>query len=142
SGMYLDENVAIGSVRLSIIDIASGQQPMCDESGNYWIVYNGEIFNYEELRVDIEKKGVRLKTHCDTEVVVQMYAMYGAKCLQYFNGQFAFCIWNKKEQELFFARDRVGIRPLFYWSKDNSFAFCSEIKGLFTLDSIKRAISY
>ena len=142
SGMYLDENLAIGSVRLSIIDIASGQQPLCDESGNYWIVYNGEIFNYEELRADIEKKGVRLKTHCDTEVVVQMYAIYGAKCLQYFNGQFAFCIWNKKEQELFFARDRVGIRPLFYWSKDNSFAFCSEIKGLFTLDNIKRTISY
>ena len=142
SGMYLDENLAIGSVRLSIIDIASGQQPLCDESGNYWIVYNGEIFNHEELRADIEKKGVRLKTRCDTEVVVQMYAIYGAKCLEYFNGQFAFCIWNKKEQELFFARDRVGIRPLFYWSKDNSFAFCSEIKGLFTLDNIKRTISY
>jgi asparagine synthase (glutamine-hydrolysing) len=142
SGMYLDKNVAIGSVRLSIIDITSGQQPLCDESGNYWIVYNGEIFNYEELRADIEKKGVQFKTHCDTEVVVQMYAIYGAKCLQYFNGQFAFCIWNKKEQELFFARDRVGIRPLFYWSKDESFVFCSEIKGLFTLNNIKRAISY
>ena len=116
SGIYLGGNMSIGSVRLSIIDIASGQQPMCDESGNYWIVYNGEIFNYEELRHDIEKKGIRLKTQSDTEVVVQMYAMYGAKCLQHFNGQFSFCIWNKKKKEFFLARDRVGIRPLFYWA--------------------------
>ena len=140
SGMYLGEKVGIGSVRLSIIDLALGQQPMSDESGNYWIVYNGEIFNYAELRNDIEKKGIRLKTQSDTEVVVQMYAMYGAKCLQYFNGQFAFCIWNKKKQELFLARDRVGIRPLFYWSQNNAFAFCSEIKGLFTLSQINKAI--
>lgn len=138
SGIYLGENMGIGSVRLSIIDIASGQQPMCDESGDYWIVYNGEIFNYEELRRDIEKKGIRLKTQCDTEVVVQMYAMYGAKCLQHFNGQFAFCIWNKKKKEFFLARDRVGIRPLFYWAQNNAFAFCSEIKGLFTLSQIKK----
>src|ERR1035437_4831611 len=140
SGMYLGEKVGIGSVRICIIDLALGQQPMTDESGNYWIVYNGEIFNYAELRNDIEKKGIRLKTQSDTEVVVQMYAMYGAKCLQYFNGQFAFCIWNKKKQELFLARDRVGIRPLFYWSQNNAFAFCSEIKGLFTLSQINKAI--
>jgi len=140
SGIYLNKNLAMGSVRLSIIDIASGQQPMSDASGNYWIVYNGEIFNYKELRKEIEKKGILLKTNCDTEVVVQMYALYGSKCLQYFNGQFAFCIWDKNKKELFLARDRVGIRPLFYWNQNNSFAFCSEIKGLFTLDRIKRAI--
>jgi asparagine synthase (glutamine-hydrolysing) len=141
SGIYLGENIALGSVRLSIIDLASGQQPMSDESGNYWIVYNGEIFNYAELRNDIEKKGIRLKTQSDTEVVVQMYAIYGAKCLQYFNGQFAFCIWDKKKQELFLARDRVGIRPLFYWAQNNAFAFCSEIKGIFTLNQVHKAIN-
>lgn len=141
SGIYISEKAAIGNVRLSIIDIGSGQQPLCDESGNYWIVYNGEIFNYKELRKNLEDKGVRFKTHCDTEVVVQMYATYGSDCLRQFNGQFAFCIWNKKEEELFFARDRVGIRPLYYWKQGNSFAFCSEIKGLFTLDRINRAIS-
>jgi asparagine synthase (glutamine-hydrolysing) len=140
SGIYLGENMAMGSVRLSIIDISSGQQPMCDESENYWIVYNGEIFNYEELRRDIEKKGIRLKTQSDTEVVVQMYAMHGAKCLSHFNGQFSFCIWNKKKKEFFLARDRVGIRPLFYWAQNNSFAFCSEIKGLFTLGQVKKEI--
>jgi len=141
SGMYLGDNIGLGSVRLSIIDIKSGGQPISDDSQNYWIVYNGEIFNYKELRTEIEKKGIRLKTHCDTEVVVQMYAMYGAKCLHQFNGQFAFCIWDKKNQELFLARDRVGIRPLFYWNENNSFAFCSEIKGLFTLSDIDRTIS-
>ncbi len=141
SGIYVDENVGLGSVRLSIIDISSGQQPMSDESGEYWIVYNGEIFNYQELRKDLEKKGVKLKTSCDTEVVVQMYALYGSACLQYFNGQFAFCIWNQKKQELFLARDRVGIRPLFYWKDADSFAFCSEIKGLFSLNEIQRSIN-
>jgi asparagine synthase (glutamine-hydrolysing) len=141
NGIYLGDNVGMGSARLSIIDIASGQQPLSDESGNYWIVYNGEIFNYKELRKDLEEKGIRFKTHCDTEVVVQMYATYGSNCLEQFNGQFAFCIWNKKEKELFLARDRVGIRPLYYWQQDESFAFCSEIKGLFTLDGINKAIS-
>ena len=142
SGIYLgnDKKMAIGSVRLSIIDIACGQQPMCDESGDFWIVYNGEIFNYEELRLHLEKKGINLKSHSDTEVVVQMFAVYGAKCLDFFNGQFAFCIWNKKKKEFFLARDRVGIRPLFYWAQNNAFAFCSEIKGLFTLERIKKSI--
>lgn len=141
SGVYINGNTAIGSVRLSIIDLSTGQQPLSDESGNFWIVYNGEIFNYKELRADLIKKGVKFKTHCDTEVVVQMYSYYGADCLNYFNGQFAFCIWDKAKKELFLARDRVGIRPLFYWSKNKSFAFCSEIKGLFALNAIEKSLS-
>jgi asparagine synthase (glutamine-hydrolysing) len=138
SGIYLGEKVGLGSVRLSIVDLSTGQQPLSDTSGNYWIVYNGEIFNYPELRLDLEKKGVKFRTSCDTEVVVQMYALYGSGCLKYFNGQFAFCILDKIKQELFLARDRVGIRPLFYWSQNQSFAFCSEIKGIFTLDGVTR----
>lgn len=141
SGMFLNHDVAIGSVRLSIVDLSTGRQPLSDASQNYWIVYNGEIFNYPELRADLIKKGIQLKTHCDTEIVVQMYAMYGEKCLSHFNGQFAFCIWNKKKKELFFARDRVGIRPLYYWNKNGAFAFCSEIKGLFSLEKIEKSIS-
>jgi len=140
TGLYLGNNIGLGSVRLSIVDLSTGQQPISDESGNYWIVYNGEVFNYPELRIELEKKGVKLKTHCDTEIVVQMYAMYGADCLKYFNGQFAFSIWDKNKQELFMARDRVGIRPLFYWAKDEAFAFCSEIKGLFTLNQVPKSI--
>lgn len=141
TGLYLNENFCMGNVRLSIIDIASGQQPLSDESGNYWIVYNGEIFNYPELRDEIVKKGITLKTHCDTEVLVQMYALYGSGCLKYLNGQFAFCIWDKKKKEMFFARDRVGIRPLFYWRQGGAFAFCSEIKGLFTLSHVDKTIN-
>jgi asparagine synthase (glutamine-hydrolysing) len=141
SGVYINQNVGIGNVRLSIIDLSSGQQPMSDESGRYWIVYNGEIFNFSELRLDLIRKGIHLKTHCDTEVVVQMYALYGADCLNQFNGQFAFCIWDKHKKELFLARDRVGIRPLFYWAQNGAFAFCSEIKGLFCLDQIERSLN-
>ena len=107
SGVYLDKNLGIGSVRLSIVDLSSGQQPMCDDSGRYWIVYNGEIFNFPELKIDLQKKGIRFRTNCDTEIVVQMYAYYGEGCLQQFNGQFAFCIWDKYKRELFLARDRV-----------------------------------
>ena len=140
SGVYLGKNFAIGAVRLSIQDIEGGHQPMCDASENFWIVYNGEIFNYEELRKIIEEKGIKLKSNCDTEVVVQMYALFGSECLKYFNGQFAFCIYSKKNRELFLARDRVGIRPLFYSAMKDSFAFCSEIKGIFTLSEVKKEI--
>ena len=140
TGIYLGEKVGLGSVRLSIVDLSTGQQPLSDSSGNYWIVYNGEVFNYPELRQDLEQKGIKFRTTCDTEIVVQMYAMYGAGCLKYFNGQFAFCIYDKEKQELFLARDRVGIRPLFYWSQNQSFAFCSEIKGLFTLCEVERKL--
>lgn len=141
SGIYLHQNVAIGSVRLSIVDLLTGRQPLCDESENFWIVYNGEIFNHLELRNDLIKKGINLKTHCDTEIVVQMFALYGERCLNFFNGQFAFCIWDKKKQQLFLARDRVGIRPLYYWNKNGAFAFCSEIKGLFSLNKINRELN-
>jgi asparagine synthase (glutamine-hydrolysing) len=140
TGMYLGDRFGMGSVRLSIIDVSSGQQPISDASGNFWIVFNGEIFNYIELREELLKKGIPLRTKSDTEVVVQMYALYGSACLSKFNGQFAFCIWDKTRKELFLARDRVGIRPLFYWSEQDKFAFCSEIKGLFTLDSIERSL--
>lgn len=141
SGVYINQNIGIGSVRLSIIDLSSGQQPMSDITERYWIVYNGEVFNYLELRVELEKKGVRFKTNSDTEVVIQMYALYGADCLNQMNGQFAFCIWDKSKKELFLGRDRVGIRPLFYWSQNGAFAFCSEIKGLFSLNQIPRSLN-
>ena len=140
TGIYLNDHIALGSVRLSIIDLATGQQPLSDVSENYWIVYNGEVFNYAELRSEILLKGIHLKTHSDTEVVVQMYALYGPNCLKYFNGQFSFAIWDKRKKELFIARDRVGIRPLFYYSYKQTFAFCSEIKGLFTLENIVKEI--
>ena len=139
SGIYLSQFAAIGNVRLSIIDIEGGQQPLSDPSGRYWIVFNGEIFNYKELRQDLEKRGNSFRTHSDTEVLIQLYALYGKECLDLLNGQFVFAIWDKLQEELFMARDRVGIRPLFYNITDGIFTFASEIKALFTQKHIERA---
>jgi asparagine synthase (glutamine-hydrolysing) len=138
SGIYNSRFVSLGSVRLSIIDILGGQQPLSDSSGRYWIVFNGEIFNYRELRKKLESKGCLFKTHSDTEVLVQLYANYGKKCLSLLNGQFAFAIWDKAEEELFLARDRVGIRPLFYNINNGVLSFASEIKSLFQQKNLNR----
>lgn len=131
SGIYHSLLATFGSVRLSIIDIAGGQQPLSDPSGRYWIAFNGEIFNYLELRADLEAKGFFFRTQSDTEVIVQLYAAYGKDCLNMMNGQFAIVIWDKLKEEAFFARDRVGIRPLFFNLQKNIFSFASEIKSLF-----------
>lgn len=141
SGIYCCQEAAIGNVRLSIIDIASGQQPLSDTSGRFWIVFNGEIFNYIELREELETKGYAFKTKSDTEVIVQLYACYGRAALQKLNGQFAIAIWDKQKKELFLARDRVGIRPLFYYHKDGEFSFGSEIKAVFENQKVKRELN-
>jgi asparagine synthase (glutamine-hydrolysing) len=141
SGIYLGDNIGLGNVRLSIIDLSTGQQPIEIENGRYWIVYNGEVFNFPELRSELLKLGSPFKTTTDTEVVVQAYARYGKDCIQKFNGQFAFAIWDEQKKELFLARDRIGIRPLFYTRFNGSFAFCSEIKGLFELDHFEKRIA-
>ena len=140
SGIYRSRYSALGNVRLSIIDLASGQQPLSDQSGQFWIVLNGEIFNYRELRADLEKQGTVFRTLSDTEVLVNLYARYGTKCLNMLNGQFALAIWDKVEEELFLARDRVGIRPLFYNITNGIFSFASEIKALFEQRSVSREL--
>lgn len=127
-GIYVNGNVGLGNVRLSIIDLSTGQQPMCNEDKSLWIVYNGEVFNYIELRNDLKKQGVSFRTDSDTEVVLKYYEMYAEKCLSYFNGQFAFAIWDNKKKTLFMARDRMGIRPLYYSCYKNFLIFASEIK--------------
>jgi asparagine synthase (glutamine-hydrolysing) len=142
SGVYISPVAALGNVRLSIVDLAGGQQPLSDPSGRYWIVFNGEIFNYPELRQDLRSKGCSFNTQSDTEVLVQLYATYGKKCLSMVNGQFAFAIWDKMEEELFIARDRIGIRPLFYNLTDGVLSFASEIKALLVQDHIKRELSH
>lgn len=142
SGIYLSDHTGIGNVRLSIIDLSTGQQPLSDLSGRFWIVFNGEIFNYPELREILVKKGYNLKTHSDTEVLVQLYALYGSECLPMLNGQFAFAIWDKVKEEVFIARDRIGIRPLFYHLANGRFTFASEIKSIFTQKDIVPEFSY
>jgi asparagine synthase (glutamine-hydrolysing) len=141
SGIYHSPIATIGNVRLSIIDLATGQQPLSDTSGRYWIVFNGEIFNYIELREDLDKKGVKLKTHSDTEVLVNLFALYGEKCLNLLNGQFAVAIWDIKEKKLFIARDRVGIRPLFYTVANGVLYFASEIKALLGNKDVRRELN-
>jgi len=140
-GLYLEKGMGMGNVRLSIIDLAGGDQPLSNEDGSLWIVYNGEVFNYIELHDELIKKGHRFKTHSDTEVILHMYEEYGADALQYLNGQFAFAIWNAKKKECFFARDRVGIRPLFYSIVNGIMVFGSEIKSIFEFPGIKRHFS-
>ena len=122
-GIYLEPGMGMGNVRLSIIDVAGGYQPLSNEDGSLWIVYNGEVFNYIELHKELIKKGHRFKTQSDTEVILHMYEEYGAEALQYLNGQFAFAIWNNQKKECFFARDRAGIRPLFYSEVNGTMVF-------------------
>src|SRR5512136_718867 len=140
-GIYTDAKAGLGSARLSIIDLSGGQQPIGNEDGTLWIVFNGEIFNYIELRPRLEALGHRFTTHCDTEVVLHLYEEYGPACLQYLNGQFAIAIWDQTKQTLFLARDRVGIRPVFYTVADGQLIFGSEIKALLGHPSVKVSIS-
>ena len=129
-GIYLNDGVGLGNARLSIIGISTGQQPISNGDGSLWIVLNGEIFNYVELRADLEGKGHKFTTDCDTEVVIHAYEQYGPECLKQLNGQFAFAIWNEKNKSLFLARDRVGKRPLFYTESNGRLIFASEIKSI------------
>ena len=141
SGIYINKHAALGSVRLSIIDILSGQQPLSSEDGKYWIVFNGEIFNYIELKADLKNLGYTFRTECDTEVLLDAYLEYGPECLNRLNGQFVFAIWNNEKKELFMARDRVGIRPLFYTeTQNNTLVFGSEIKTILEHPDVKAEI--
>ena len=119
SGIYMDDDVLLGHSRLSIIDLSGGTQPIHNEDKSLWIVYNGEIFNYPELRQDLIKKGHHFYTSTDTEVIIHLYENIGPACLNKLNGQFAFVIWDVSKKEMFLARDRVGIRPLFYTFQKN-----------------------
>ncbi|MCC9076791.1 asparagine synthase (glutamine-hydrolyzing) [Litorilinea aerophila] len=122
--------VGLGSARLSIIDLGGGQQPIGNEDGTLWIVFNGEIFNYVELRPLLERQGHRFATDTDTEVILHLYETYGPECVHHLNGQFAFAIWDERARRLFMARDRLGIRPVYYTRQAGALFFASEIKAL------------
>jgi len=141
SGVYVNQFVGLGHRRLSIIDIASGHQPLCNEDGTVWITFNGEIYNYLEVRERLLKKGHRFSTKSDTEVIVHAYEEYGAACVQHLNGQFAFAIWNEREQTLFLARDRMGEKTLTFAEHQGAFLFASEVKALFLYPGLQPAIS-
>ncbi len=130
-GFFIEKNIALGHRRLSIIDLECGSQPMFYDDKNYVLIFNGEIYNYIELRKELEKKGFSFITHSDTEVILAAYQAWGADCVQHFNGMWAFALWDKKNERLFCSRDRVGEKPFFYSVYENSFIFGSEIKTLF-----------
>ncbi len=139
TGIYVDDHIALGQTRLSIIDLEGGSQPMHNENKTLWVVFNGEIFNYIELREELVAKGHQFYTHSDTEVILHAFEEYGPDCLSKFNGQFAIALWNSRTRELFLARDRIGIRPVHYTVFANQLIFASEIKAIFSLPHIPRA---
>lgn len=141
SGIYLSDTIGLGSVRLSIIDLSTGTMPLSNADDSLWIVFNGEIFNYIELKEELLAKNHTFKTGSDTEVIVHLYEEYGPEFLQKLNGQFAIAIWDKKKEELFLARDRVGIRPLFYTEINSCFVFASEIKSFLEFPGFNPKIS-
>src|SRR5215813_5928719 len=111
-GYYVDRQVTLGQRRLAILDVAGGRQPMSNEDKSVWVTFNGEIYNFQELRQDLEKLGYRFATRSDTEVIVHAYKAYGTDCVKHFRGMFAFALWDQHAQTLFLARDRVGKKPL------------------------------
>ena len=131
SGVWINRNVGLGHRRLSIIDLGGGHQPMTDVRKTLWIVFNGEIYNYREVRQSLIAKGHRFNTESDTEVILQAYASMGEACVNVLNGMFAFAIWDTERRSLFLARDRMGVKPLYYSEQPDAFVFGSEIKALF-----------
>lgn len=136
-GFFINSNVGLANLRLSIIDVAGGHQPIPNEDQSIWIVYNGEIYNYVELRNSLLSRGHQFKTHSDTEVIVHLYEEEGEQCLEKLNGMYAFALWDARQQKLFCARDRFGIKPLYYYFDGNQFIFGSEIKALLQHPSVK-----
>lgn len=133
--------VALGHRRLSIIDLAGGTQPMSNEDGKVWITFNGEIYNYRELRDELVGKGHHFRTNSDTETIVHLYEEYGVECLDRLRGMFAFAIWDARHRRLFLARDRLGQKPLVYRHDDDRLLFASEIKSLLQVPGIERAVN-
>lgn len=129
-GFYEASNVLLGMRRLSIIDLNTGHQPICNEDSSLWVIFNGEIYNYRELRQQLKQRGHQFTTESDTEVIIHAYEEYGVQCVTHFNGMFAFAIWDEAQQQLFIARDRLGIKPLYYWTNGAQLIFGSELSAL------------
>jgi asparagine synthase (glutamine-hydrolysing) len=140
-GYYVSGPVGLGFRRLSIIDLQSGHQPLANEDDTVWIVFNGEIYNYQELRAFLLSKGHLFRTHSDTEVIVHLYEELGPQCVEKLRGMFGFAIWDARAKSLFLARDRVGIKPLYYCLTESSLSFASELKALLADPATRREIA-
>jgi asparagine synthase (glutamine-hydrolysing) len=140
-GYYEDDQVVLAMRRLSIIDLHTGQQPISNESGDIWVVYNGEIYNFQKVRAALEQRGHIFKTQTDTEIIVHAYEEYGDECVTHFNGMFAIALWDARKRRLFLARDRLGIKPLYYWSGADKLVFGSELKALTCHPDVPRQLN-
>ena len=141
SGIYLDvknHHCGLAHRRLSVIDLQGGHQPMSNAEESIWITYNGECYNFQELRKELKQLGHRFKTNSDTEVIIHLYEQYGVKCVDHMRGMFAFAIWDKKKKQLFLARDRLGQKPLFYGLHNDRFIFASQCKAILTSHEFPR----
>jgi asparagine synthase (glutamine-hydrolysing) len=141
-GVFLAPGIGLGMRRLSIIDLHTSEQPICNEDGSVWVVFNGEIYNYRELRRQLARSGHRLKTTGDTETIVHLYEDFGLSCVDHLRGMFAFAIWDARRRRLLLARDRLGIKPLYYAELREGLAFASELKPILQLREVGRALSW
>jgi asparagine synthase (glutamine-hydrolysing) len=140
-GFYFKENVAMGMRRLSIIDLATGRQPISNEDGSVWVVFNGEIYNFPELRERLLARGHRFSTHSDTEVIVHLYEDHGDDLVDHLNGMFAFALWDERRRRLLVARDRAGEKPLYFTQTAGAFIFSSELKSLVVHPEVERRVN-
>jgi len=139
SGYFRDRRAALGHARLAVIDTVGGGQPLCNEDGNYWVTFNGEIFNYVELRRELRALGHTFRTASDTEVIVHAWEEWGGSCFSRFNGQWALALWDRRHERLVLSRDRLGVRPLFYTRDEHRLVFASEVKSIFADPSVARS---
>jgi len=141
-GAYLDDRAGLTMRRLSVIDLETGEQPVANEDRSVWVVFNGEIYNYRDLRRDLAARGHRFRTETDTETIVHLYEEHGAACVEKLRGMFAFAIWDRTAQRLLLARDRLGIKPLYYTEAGGRLAFASELKALLRLPGVDKSLSW
>ncbi len=140
-GIHIDGSLGMGMRRLRIIDLAGGEQPIANETNTIWVVLNGEIYNFREVRKVLQDRGHHFRTNSDTEVIVHAYEEYGLQCVKHFRGMFAFSLWDSERKRLFIARDRLGQKPLYYHEKNGSFWFCSELQCMLEDPEVQRSIN-
>src|SRR5436190_4942743 len=141
AGLYIDDHAALGHRRLSIVDLASGQQPLANEDGTIHVVFNGEIYNHADIRMELEARGHRYRTRSDTETIVHAYEEWGDACVDRFRGMFAFAIWDSKDRRLLLVRDRLGIKPVYWARVGDTLLFGSEIKALLASGLIEARVN-
>jgi len=141
-GHHLAPGIGLGMRRLSVIDVAGGSQPIRNEEGTVWVVFNGEIYNFRDLRRDLIASGHLFHTHTDTEVIAHLYEEYGASCVEHLRGMFAFALWDAGRQQLLIARDRLGVKPLYWTEAGGRLMFASELKAILQLAEVKRQLNW